>query len=383
MNINRVYMDNGATSYPKAPGVSEIMADYILNNGSSVSRGAYKTALDASRVIYDTRQMLADMFCFEDIDHVIFTKNITESLNVILKGYLTKEDHVIISSLEHNAVIRPLNSIGCDISMVPCDAAGYAMVDQIESLIQEDTKMIMMMHGSNVCGSVNDIEAIGKIAHKHDLKFVLDAAQTAGVLAIDMASCHIDALAFTGHKSLLGPTGIGGFLIQPDFAKVVRPLIEGGTGSASESETQPEFMPDKFESGTPNVVGVYGLHQSLKYIHDIGINIIHKHEMDLVDYFLESFGHPQVKLVGSSDTSNRTAVISLDFQAIDNAIVAFELEKNYHIATRVGIHCAPLAHKALNTFPNGTVRVSFSYFTTREEIDYLVKALNEIIEKHA
>ncbi len=383
MNKNRVYMDNGATSFPKAPGVAEIMADYILNNGSSVSRGAYKTALDASRVIYDTRQMLADMFHFEDIDHVIFTKNITESLNIILKGFLTKEDHVIISSLEHNAVIRPLNSIGCDISMVPCDAAGYAMVDQIESLVRNDTKLIVMMHGSNVCGSVNDIEAIGKLAHKHDIKFVVDAAQTAGVIPINMTSCHIDALAFTGHKSLLGPTGIGGFLIQPDFAKVVKPLIEGGTGSASESETQPEFMPDKFESGTPNVVGVYGLHQSLKYIHEIGLEVIHKHEMDLVDYFFKSFSNEHVRLVGSCDTSNRTAVISLDFQSIDNAIVAFELEKNYHIATRVGIHCAPLAHKALNTFPNGTVRISFSYFTSKEEVDYLVNALKDIMKKHS
>ncbi|MBN2795393.1 MAG: aminotransferase class V-fold PLP-dependent enzyme [Clostridia bacterium] len=381
MNQERVYLDNGATSYPKAPGVSQIMADYILHNGSSVSRGAYQSSLDASRVVYETRQWLSELFNFDYTDHVIFTKNITESLNVILKGYLMASDHVIISSLEHNAVIRPLNRIGCEISMVPCDAYGYAMIEAIEPLIKDNTKMIMMMHGSNVCGSVNDLLSVGEIAHKHHLKFVVDAAQTAGVIPIDMKAYHIDALAFTGHKSLLGPTGVGGFLICPDFAKSVMPLIEGGTGSASESETQPHFMPDKFESGTPNVVGIFGLHKALEFIKATTLEKIHAHEMGLVDYFLKHFKSDDVSIIGAKDTRNRTAVISLDFKTLDNAVVAFELEKYYHIATRVGIHCAPLAHKALNTFPNGTVRVSFSYFTTLEEVDYLITGLNAILNK--
>lgn len=381
MNHKSIYLDNGATSFPKAPDVAKYMSEYILNNGSSVARGAYQSSLDASRVVFDTRSMLAEMFHFDHVDHVVFTKNVTESLNVLLKGYLQEGDHVLISSLEHNAVIRPLNSIGCQVEMMPCDKAGYLCVDQVADMIRPTTKAIVTMHASNVCGSVNDIESLGKIAYDHEIKYIVDAAQSAGVIPIDIKACHIDALAFTGHKGLLGPTGIGGFLIEPAFAKMVSSLIEGGTGSASESETQPTFMPDKFESGTPNIVGIYGLNAGLKFIQSTGLDVIHAHEMQLVDYFLKHFSDERVRIVGAMNTQDRTAVISLDFKTLDNAVVAFNLERQHHIATRVGMHCAPLAHKALKTFPEGTVRVSFSYFTTIEEIKYLIKALQQILEE--
>lgn len=375
---DKVYMDNGATSYPKAPNVAKNMADYIINNGSSVSRGAYKSSLDASRIVYDTRSELCDFFNFEHVDHVVFTKNITESMNVILKGLLTEKDHVIISSMEHNAVMRPLHSIGCKLSKMASSIEGYVDVDSIETQITPETKAIVCIHSSNVCGSINNISAIGKIAKKHGVYFIVDAAQTAGVVPIDMVESHIDVLGFTGHKSLLGPTGIGGFLIAPEMVKHVKPLIEGGTGSASESEIQPEYMPDKFESGTPNVVGIYGLNAGLTFIKETGIDKIYEHEMYLVQYFLDHF-KTKKNIVGKKDTIDRTAVISLNFEGYDNAIIAFELEKKYHIATRVGMHCAPSAHKTLNSFPNGTLRISFSYFTTIEEIQYLIDALEDIL----
>lgn len=377
----KVYFDNGATSFPKAPGVAEAMSNYLLNNGASVSRGAYKDAMDASRIVYDTRELLAELFHFDHADHVIFTKNVTESINQILKGYLTSEDHVLVSSLEHNAVMRPLNSIGCKVDKIPCDGDGNMMISTIEDLIRPETKAIVMLHASNVFGTVNDIKAVGDIAKENKITFVLDAAQTAGVIDIDMEACHIDALCFTGHKALLGPTGIGGFLIKPHLVDQVKPLIEGGTGSASELEVQPSHMPDKYESGTPNVVGIYGLHAALKYIIDQGLDVIHKKEMACVQYFMDHFHHEKAKIVGRKDIINRTAVLSLDFDHVDHAVVSFYLEKDYRISTRVGMHCAPSAHQAMGTFPSGTLRVSFSYFTSFEDIDYLIKALNTTIDK--
>lgn len=381
MHKKMIYMDNGATSFPKAPGVAEAMADYLLNNGANVSRGAYGSALDASRIVYDTRAMLCALFNFDHPDHVVFTKNITESINQALKGLLTQDDHVITSSMEHNAVMRPLNSIGCEMTCLPSDEKGYIQTKDLAAYVKENTKAIIIIHSSNVCGSINDIDSLGAFAKKNKLFFMVDAAQTAGVVAIDMKKSHIDFLAFTGHKSLLGPTGIGGFLINPEWVDQMKPLIEGGTGSASESEYQPNHMPDKYESGTPNVVGIYGLHKSLEFIMDLGLDKIYEHEMNLVAYFLENFKMDGVKLIGQPSCLNRTAVIALDFVELDNSLVAFHLEKDFHIATRVGMHCAPSAHKSLNTFPQGVVRLSFSYFTKLEDIDYLIESIKSVCQK--
>ncbi len=377
--LEHVYLDNGATSFPKAPNVPEVMANYLLTNGSSVSRGAYKTAMDASRVVYETRELLCELFHFDHPDHVIFTKNVTESINQALKGLLTESDHVITTSMEHNAVVRPLNSIGCDVTKVQSDEKGFVTPSSFESAITDNTKMIIMIHSSNVSGSINDIKKIGELAKSKGIIFVVDAAQTAGVIDIDMS--YVDILCFTGHKSLLGPTGTGGFLIQPHLVTQMKPLIEGGTGSASEQETQPNHMPDKYESGTPNVVGLFGLHTSLSYLLKEGITTIHNKEMDLVQYFLDHFDSEQVRLVGEKSINNRTAVISLDFLTKDNAMIAFDLQRQYNIATRVGMHCAPAAHKSLKTFPNGTVRISFSYFNTIEEVQYTIDAIKILIKE--
>lgn len=376
--LDKVYMDNGATSYPKAPNVAKVMSDYILYNGANVSRGAYKDSMDASRIVYETRELLCDLFNFDHPDHVVFTKNITESINQAIKGLLTEKDHVIISSMEHNAVMRPLHSVGCQVTRLEADAKGYINPEDVTAAIRKETKAIIMLHSSNVCGSINDINAIGKIANDKDLIFILDAAQTAGVIEIDMKKSYIDVLCFTGHKSLLGPSGIGGFLLDPRLVCQMDALIEGGTGSASEQEYQPEHMPDKYESGTPNIVGIYGLNTSLKYLKNEGIEKIHHKEMLLVDYFLNNFKVDDVEIIGAKDTKNRTAVISLDFKSKDNAVIAFQLERQYNIASRVGMHCAPAAHKSLNTFPNGTVRVSFSYFNTIEEVEYLINAIEAL-----
>lgn len=380
MNKKFVYLDNGATSFPKAPNVAKAMSDYIINNGTSISRGIYKSSMEASRVVYETREALCNLFGFDLPENVVFTKNITESMNVILKGLLNKSDHVITSSLEHNAVMRPLNSISCEITRINGSLEGYINPEDIKNEIKTNTKAIIINHGSNVCGSVNDIEAIGKIAKDNNIYFIVDAAQTAGIIDIDMKKSNIDALGFTGHKSLLGPNGIGGFIITTELSNHVKPLIEGGTGSASESEVQPTYLPDKFEAGTPNIVGIYGLLEGIKFVSETGITTIHEKEMKLVERFLNNFSNKNVKIIGPKEIFSRTGVISLDFTSFDNAEVAFILEKKYGIATRVGMHCAPSAHKTLNTFPNGTLRISFSYFTTEEEIDYLIESLNTILE---
>lgn len=376
-----IYFDNGATSFPKAPGMEKVVSDYILYNGSSISRGAYKNALDASRMVYETREILAEMFNFPDPEHVVFTKNITESLNVVLKGYIGSEDHILISSMEHNAVMRPVNHIGCRKTIVQADDQGVITPEAVKKAITKDTKAMVMLHASNVCGSVNDIVAIGKVLYEAGVTFILDAAQTAGVLNIDMEEAHIDILCFTGHKSLLGPPGTGGFLIKPYMVDKVSSFIQGGTGSASEHETQPLSMPDKYEAGTPNVLGIYGLHHSLNYIRSEGIEKIHAHEMTLTRHFMDHMKKEGIRIVGSDDCKQRTAVVSLDFESFDNAMVAFLLEKNYHIATRVGMHCAPAAHKSLKSFPNGTVRFSFSYFNTLEEVNQCIAAIKEIIQE--
>ncbi len=372
--MKRVYFDNGATSFPKPEGVAKSMSDYILYNGSNINRAAYKNTLNASRIVYETRKLLCELFHFSYPDHVVFTKNITESMNVCLKGLLEKSDHIITSSMEHNSVIRPIHSIGCEKSIVKADKYGYVHLEDIKREIKPLTKAVILIHGSNVTGAVNDIKQIGEYLKSKDILFIVDSAQTAGVIDIDMD--YIDILCFTGHKGLLGPSGIGGFLIQPDIVKKVKPLIEGGTGSKSDLVYQPSIMPDKYESGTQNIVGIYGLNAALKYIRDVGIETVCKKEMKLLDYFFKHY--PFDNIVGIKNTSNRTAVLSLDFKE-KNSEISFELSNSYHIENRVGLHCSYLAHQTIGTYPYGTLRISFSHYNTIEEIDYFIKSLLKII----
>lgn len=383
--MKKIYMDNGATSFPKAPGVSKAMCNYIEDIGSNVGRGAYEDALEASRVILDTRERICRLFNFKSSNNVVFTKNITESLNIILKGLLGEGDHIIVSSLEHNAVMRPLTSLkekGVSFSRAKSDGEGNLILSSVSELINENTKAIVMTHASNVCGTILDLESVGKIAKDNNLYFIIDAAQTAGLIEVDYEKLNADAIAFTGHKGLLGPQGTGGFIISDELADRISPLIEGGTGSVSDSEEQPNYMPDKFESGTPNIVGLYGLNASLRYIEEKTIENIRMLELNHVSRFIKALEDiKNIRIVGRKDLENRTAVVSLDFLGGDNAMLSWELEQSYHIATRVGMHCAPSAHKALNTYPQGTVRFSFSSFNTEEEIDYAVKAIKEIVSR--
>lgn len=381
--MNRIYMDNGATSFPKAPGVGEAMRQYIEDIGVNVGRGAYAEAYDAQRVVLDTREKLAHLFGAASPSDVIFTKNVTESLNLLLKGLLSPGDHIITSSVEHNAVMRPLTSLekkGVEVTRVLVDQQGNLDLQDFFKCIKTNTKAVIMTHASNVSGTVLDLAPVGSFCRSNGIWMLVDAAQTAGLIPVSLETLKADAICFTGHKGLLGPQGIGGIAFRRALADVVDPLIEGGTGSASESEVQPMMMPDKFEAGTPNLPGIYGLHRALEYLEEIGIETIHQHEIMLVERFWDALhAAPGIRWVGRQDVQWRTGVVSLDFEHSDNAEVAAELEQTYAISTRVGMHCAPAAHKALGTFPKGTVRFSFSGFTTEKEVDTAVNAILEIV----
>lgn len=378
-----VYMDNGATSFPKAPGVAESMSDYILNVGTNVNRGAYSSSFKAENIIYETRELLCELFRFNKPENVIFTKNITESMNVLIKGLLKEKDHVIVSSMEHNAVMRPLNSLNkVEYTKVLCSKTGELSIEDVENSIKPNTKAIIMTHASNVCGTILDLEKVGQLCRKHNLFFIIDSAQTAGSIDIDINKLNADAIGFTGHKSLLGPQGIGGFIVNDRINNEITTLIEGGTGSLSDREIQPDYMPDKFESGTLNIPGIYGLNASLKYLFNQGVNNIRDKEINLINKFFEGlFNIKNIELIGKKTSTDRTGIVSIDFIHNDNGLVAHELSKDFGIMTRSGLHCAPSAHKTLGTFPKGTVRFSLSHFTTLKEIDYAIDCINKIANK--
>lgn len=382
--MRRIYLDNGATSFPKAPGVSDAVCNYINNVGGNVGRGTYESAYSAGRIVYETRELLSSLFNFDNPLNVAFTMNITQSLNILLKGLLKSGDHVIVSSMEHNAIMRPimtLNKNGVEFDRVQCSREGILNPKDLEVLIKPNTKLIVMTHASNVSGTILPIEEVGKICKAHGIYFILDAAQSAGVLEVDFKKFNLNALAFTGHKGLLGPQGIGGFLVDEILSKEIEPFIEGGTGSLSESECQPDYMPDKFESGTLNIPGIYGLNASLKYINNVGINEIYEKEMLLTERFLNKVQNISgFNIAGIKGTTGRTAVVSIDFENHDNSEIAFILDRDFGIMTRVGLHCAPSAHKTLKTFPEGTVRFSFGHANTIEDVDYAIDSLNKTIK---
>ncbi len=377
--MKSVYLDNGATSFPKAPGVVDAMVEYMTKVGSNVNRGAYDTSHTAEQIVFETRTQLMDFFDGDKPELVVFTRSITESLNVLLKGFLKPGDHVVTSGVEHNAVMRPLRSLekkGIRVDIAPCNREGDLDLAAFKALLRPDTRLVVMTHASNVCGTVLDLEAVGEICRSHDIRFIVDAAQTGGVLPVSMKRLQADAIAFTGHKSLLGPQGIGGFVIRESFVDLVAPFIEGGTGSRSDSEVQPDFMPDKFESGTPNIPGIYGLNAAMKFILETGRNLIHEKEMALTHHFLEGLKvMDHVRIVGKQGTENRLAVVSVDFPQEDNGLVAHYLDHDFGIKTRCGMHCAPATHKTLGSFPKGTVRFSFGFFNSFAEMEYTLQAI--------
>ena len=382
--MDYIYLDNASTSFPKAPNVASAMADYITNRGININRGSYALAYDVEDIIYTTRQRLNTLFNGHDPSHVIFTQNVTMSLNMVIKGLLKSGDHVLVSSMEHNAVMRPLTQLldkGITFDIIPCDKMGSIQLESMDSLIRPNTVALIINHASNVCGTIQPLESIGSICKTHNLQFIVDAAQTAGVIPIDVKACHIDALCFTGHKGLLGPQGIGGIILTKEMAQNLTPLIAGGTGSFSHLETLPTHMPDAFESGTLNLPGIIGLNEGLAYIESQGMENIHNHELALTQSFLEGLQSIDgINIVGKQNIQDRTAVVSITIDGMDPASIAYELESTYHIMTRVGLHCAPRAHQTLGTYPEGTVRFSFGYANTLKDVESALSALNTIVK---
>ena len=378
-----IYFDNSSTSFPKAPNVGRAMGEFIENGAFNINRGSYEGAYEAGSAVLDTREMLKDLFNCPNSKNVVFTPSVTYSLNFFIKGFLKPGDHVIVTSVEHNAVMRPLvqmEKLGVEFDAVPCDEEGGVTADDFRAYIKENTKAIITTHASNVCGTIIPIEEIGALCKEKGLVYAVDTAQTAGILNIDMQKANIDFLAFTGHKGLLGPQGIGGFIASDKLEGLIDPVISGGTGSLSDSEEIPDFLPDRFESGTLNLPGIIGLHQALVYLKEAGIDNMRKEKMEITKYFLDQVKEIDgVKVAGKKTVEGRLGVVSIDFEGFDNSIVSFYLSSKYKIMTRVGMHCAPRAHKTLKTFPQGTVRFSFSHFNTKEEVDVCIDAIKTIL----
>ena len=389
--MDGIYFDNASTSFPKPDVVPQAMYQYMCQEGSNINRGCYQRAYRVEETVYETRQMLCRLFGGEDSRNVVFTKNVTESLNVLLKGFLKPGDHVIVSAMEHNAVMRPLvqmEKLGVSFSRAACGPTGELDPERLEACLRPDTRAVVMTHASNVCGTVLPIGAVGEFCAQQGLRFFVDSAQTGGVCPIHMGEMHIDAVAFTGHKGLLGPQGIGGFLLREGLAGELEPLISGGTGSVSHLEEIPDFMPDRFEPGTLNLPGIVGLHAALNWLEEQGMETIRAHELALTRRFLAGLeelrgaGLP-LKVVGREDTENRIGVVSIQTLDQDMAETAWRLDEDYGVMTRVGLHCAPSAHKTLGTYPAGTIRFSFGWHNTEDEVERVLEALKAILSQRA
>lgn len=380
-----IYLDNAATTFPKPPQVSEAVYRYMTEAGVNINRGCYGSAYSVEEAVYDTRERLCRLFHGPDCRNVIFTKNITESLNVLLKGFLKPGDHVIVSSMEHNAVMRPLRQlekIGVHFSRARCSREGALLPGALTECLTPATRAVVMTHASNVCGTILPIAETGQFCREHGLAFFVDCAQTAGTFPIDMESMHIDALAFTGHKGLLGPQGIGGFILAEDMAERIDPLLSGGTGSISHTEEIPSFLPDRFEPGTMNLPGILGLGAGLKWLEQTSLDSVREHELALTAAFLQGISPLEdaglLQIVGKHDTAGRTGVVSVQTLRQELSDAAARLDMDYGIMTRVGLHCAPSAHQTLGTFPTGTIRFSFGWANTMEHVQAAVRALQEI-----
>ena len=382
--MRSVYLDNGATSYPKAPGVGEAMAHYITNIGCNIARGGYQQAYDAAGRVLEIREKLNSLVNGPGSRNVVFTPGATAGLNMLLKGLLRPGDKVLTSPMEHNAVLRPLEQLkqrGVTVELLPCTQRGELILERLADRMTPDVRAVILCHGSNVSGTRFPIEQVGPLCRERGIFFLVDAAQTLGAIPVDMAAMAIDGLAFPGHKGLLGPQGIGGLVITDTLAGELEPLLSGGTGSMSESLDMPPFLPDRLEAGTLNLPGIFGLGAALDYLEGEG-EALRVREHKLAGHLwarLMELEEDGVRVLGSRDPSSRTGVVSIDFLKADNAEMAFRLEQEYGIQTRCGLHCAPLAHRTLGTFPQGAVRFSVGPFTTFEDIDYVQGAVYELL----
>ncbi|ENK1245098.1 aminotransferase class V-fold PLP-dependent enzyme [Clostridium sp. FAM 1755] len=382
----KIYLDNAATTYPKPEKVYSSILNYMKNVGASPGRGGYENALTGDRMVYKCRQSLINLFNFNKIENVVFTSNITASLNILIKSIVKDGWHVITSSMDHNSVIRPLVSLEklnkIELDILNCSEEGLINIEDFKNTIKDNTKLVVLSHASNIIGTIQPLEDIGKICKEKGIYFIIDSAQTAGVLPLDFKKLNCNALAFTGHKALLGPQGIGGFTIDDELNNIATNFIEGGTGSLSESTLQPDFLPDKFESGTMNTPGIAGLLAGIEYINEEGLNTIKEREEYLSKEFINGLLNiNSIKVYGPLDASLRTATISINSSKIDNSELGFLLDSEFGIMVRTGLHCAPLAHKTIGSFPQGTLRFSFGAFNDIKDINYALYALNNILSR--
>jgi cysteine desulfurase / selenocysteine lyase len=382
MLMEPIYLDNAATSWPKPPETLSAMLSYMQDMGGSPGRSGHRLSIEAARIIFETRERLAELFQAPDPLRIVFTKNATEALNIAVFGMLKPGDHVITSGMEHNSVMRPLRAMekrGVDITIVRCSPEGGLDPGDIVKSVRNNTRAIFLIHASNVTGTIMPVSEIGCIARAHGLVFCVDAAQTAGCYPIDLQDMNADMLAFTGHKSLFGPSGTGGLYIRGGLEKEVDPICVGGTGSRSEHEEQPDFLPDRYEAGTPNTAGIAGLGAGVKFILERGVDLIKKREEHLVRMLIDGIRElPGIILYGQTDTVLRVPIVSFNIDGLDPAEAAFKLDEHFGIMSRPGLHCAPAAHKTIGTCPRGTVRLSVSYFNTEEQIIAAIIALSKI-----
>lgn len=378
-----IYFDNAATSLQKPEAVIEAVAEAMKSLGNA-SRGAHSAALGSNRMVYETREMLAELFHIDDPSRIAFTMNATESLNIAIAGIFRPEDHVITTVMEHNSVLRPLYRMeesGTELSFLQADKKGNISYEELENAIRSNTRAVICTHASNLTGNVLDLERIGEICKKHRLLFLVDASQTAGIIPIDVQKMKISVLCFTGHKGLLGPQGTGGIYVAPEIN--IRPLVVGGSGIQSYLKTQPDEMPARLEAGTLNAHGIAGLHAAVSYIIEKGVEQIYQEEHEKTDYFYRMIRSiPDIHIYGDPEAELHAPIIALNIGDYDSAQVADELMETYGIATRAGAHCAPLMHQALGTQKQGAVRFSFSQFNTRKELDAGIQALRELAEEN-
>lgn len=378
-----IYFDNAATSFPKPKEVGQAMMYFLEKVGANPGRSSHRLSIESGRILYQARESLAELFNVDDPLRIIFTLNVTEALNLALKGLLRPGDQVITSSMEHNSVMRPLRELekrGVEVKVVPCSSQGVLDPVDLGRAIKKNTKLIVLNHGSNVIGSLTPITVVGEMAKRHHILFLVDTAQTAGCYPLDIKKDNIDLLAFTGHKALYGPPGTGGLVIGERVnTKKLIPLKVGGTGSHSEFEEQPDFLPDIYESGTPNIVGLNGLKEGVRFVLAEGVDKIHKHEKNLIIRLIEGLKEiPEVTLYGGDYRKEQVAVVSFNLKDKWPSEVGMRLDEEYDIMCRVGLHCSPATHKTIGTFPRGTVRFSMSWFNTLEEVDQVIMAIREI-----
>lgn len=376
-----IYLDNAATSFPKPKEVATAVYDFMVNNGTSSGRGSYKKAMQSDYIVYECRKLIGKLFNFDNPKKVVFTSNVTDSLNIAMRGILKENDHVITSSLEHNAVWRCLKTLERDINIkidtVECSKDGITNPQDIKKYIKKDTALIVFTQASNVLGTIQPIREIGAIARDHNIPFLVDSAQSAGAMKIDVKEDNIDILAFTGHKSLLGPMGTGGLIINTDID--IKPLKAGGTGGDSAYEYQPDYYPNHLETGTSNVSGIAGLREAIKFLNKEGIENIHNKEKELTKYALEKLETVKdIEIYGPKDCEKMLSVISFNIKYKRPEDVGSILDQKYDIMLRAGLHCAPTAHSVIGTKERGTLRIGLGYFNEKEDIDKLVEALNNL-----